>query len=127
MDWSRSGFPMAAPVRRRAAPSAPSSGPEELIHVEGLLAFEQIIDGASQFMGEDGERLGLAVLGSELLHESLRGRVLAQKEHRGFREGPLQMRIADLGARGAEPFASGRLRALHQAGTCLPAGRSEGK
>ena len=54
------------------------------------------------------------MLGSELIEVPLGGRVLAQKEHGGFGEGPLEMDIADLGARGAVAFAGGLFGALDQ-------------
>ncbi len=36
---------------------------EELVHIEGLFAFEHVIDCPSQFVSEDRQSFGLAVFG----------------------------------------------------------------
>lgn len=59
-------------------------------------------------MGQDSQGASLVVFVGHLFQPSLGLRVLAQKEHGGFTEGPLQIGIADLPASGAIGF-TGRL------------------
>ena len=51
----------------------------------------------------------------DLRQELLSARRMAQEAHGGFRERPLQMDIAHLGAAAPQGLAGGRVGALHQA------------
>jgi len=55
--------PWGVPVRRWARTPCPAwSGlSEECFHVEWLLSFEHKVDGAAEFVGEDGECFSFAV------------------------------------------------------------------
>ena len=86
--------------------SAPS-GRQELLHVEPGAPLQHEIGGAAELVGQDGQRLGAAVLASEFLKERLGLGVGAQEEDGGFGPGPLEMGVADLGAAGAEVLAGG--------------------
>jgi len=86
--WLQLGVGLSRPL--------PALRTEELIHVKSLFPFEHVIDGSAQLMSENRECLGLAVFGCKLFHVSLSRRVPSQKEYRGFREGPLEVDIADL-------------------------------
>ena len=66
---------------------------------------EHEVDGPSELVGQDRERLGLAVLALEPGEELLALGVVAQEEDGGLGEGPLEVDVADLGAAGAEPLA----------------------
>ena len=67
-------------------------------------------------MGQDRERLALAVLRAQALDVLLRGWVLAQKQHRRFTEGPLQVAVTDLLVALAHGFAGRLFGALHEPG-----------
>ena len=58
-------------------------------HVESLLAAEHVINGASDFMSQCGQRLRFAVFLFQACQVSLALRVVAKKSNRGFRERPL--------------------------------------
>ena len=51
---------------------------EEPGGIEGLFAAEHVVDGAGEFVSEDGEGLGLPVLLGQVSHEALRRGILAQ-------------------------------------------------
>jgi hypothetical protein len=55
------------------------------------------------------------VLGAEAVEVLLAAGVLAEEKDGGLTEGPLEMGVADLGARGAEDLAGRGLLALDQA------------
>jgi hypothetical protein len=69
---------------------------DELVGVEGVGAVEHVVQGARELMGEDGERLGLAVLAGEASDVSVGGGVLPQAQRGSFGEGPLQVGVTDL-------------------------------
>ena len=79
-------YPLAAPVMRQASPLPPLTG-EELVPIEGSFSFEDDVDGAGELLGEDGQRLGLAVLVHESLMELLAIGVASQEQAGGLAEG----------------------------------------
>ena len=68
---------------------------KELVHVERLVSFEHIIGGPSDFMSEDGEGLGLAVLSLESFLELETLGVTPEEKNGGFGESPLEVSVAD--------------------------------
>jgi hypothetical protein len=69
---------------------------EELFLVKSLLVFKHEIDGPTQFVGEDREGLGFAVLTGKPL-KKLFGRFIAfEEKDRCLGEGPLEMSVTDL-------------------------------
>jgi hypothetical protein len=66
-------------------------------------------------VGEDRQRLAFAVSGGERCQVLFGRLVILEKEHRRFRECPLEVRVADLLAAGAMPFAVGLSGTLDQA------------
>ena len=87
---------------------------QEPRHVEGLVAEEDVVHRSAQLVGQDGQGFRLAMLRGRVLEPGLRGGILAKEEHGGLREGPLQMRVADLRAGGAGAFAAGLFGASDQ-------------
>ncbi len=75
--------PCAARVRRGAHPSPPLRT-QETLQVEGLLAHQHEVDGATDAVGEDREGLGLAVLPFDAAEQFLALRTLRQEQYRGF-------------------------------------------
>src|SRR3990170_2031990 len=107
--------PCVARVWRWAHPSPPLRL-REALDVERLVASEHEVDGASELVCEDRERFGLGVLAFEAAEQRLALRALGHEQHGGFREGPLQVGVADLGAAGPEALSGRALLALHQSG-----------
>jgi hypothetical protein len=64
-----------------------------------------MIDRPCQTMGQDGQGFALAMLFLKTGQVLLALGVVAQKQHSRFREGPLQIGIADLFPRGARLLA----------------------
>ena len=89
--------PLLGPVRRRACPrrSISTSTVHKTFHVESLFAAKHVINGASDFVSQCGQRLRFAVFLFQPRQVRLALRVVAKKADSGFRERPLQMRIAD--------------------------------
>ncbi len=87
---------------------------EALLSSEHRVTLEPVRDGPSQLVGQDGQGLARARLflqaGPVLLAHGLG----PQKQARGFRDGPWESGMAQLGARGAIPLARRVLRTLHQ-------------
>ena len=67
-------------------------------------------------MGQNRKRLPLAMSFGKFFHIGLRLGIASQKEDCRFGEGPLQMRIADLGSRRAIGFACGFSLAFYKTG-----------
>jgi len=65
-------------------------------------------------MGQNTQRLCLAVLPCQFLSVFDRLRIPPEEKNRSFREGPLQMGIADLLPGGAEFLSSRLFRGFHQ-------------
>jgi len=112
--------PLAAPVRHGAhsppsVPACSSSIGQEAFHLEGSFSFEHEVDGASELVGEDGERLSLSVFSLEALAPFLQFVTFPQHEEDRFAEGPAEMSVADLGPAGSRALAGGCVRAFHEA------------
>ena len=110
---SKSGSVHAAPVRQRACPGTRASC-EESFRFEHRPSFEDEEDRAGDLVREDGEGFGFAVTLGQSGAVELGRLVLAQEEHRGLGEGPLEVHVADLGAAGAKAFAARFLGRLDQ-------------
>jgi hypothetical protein len=67
--------------------------------------FQHVIDGTREFMGQDRERLALAMFFLESGEILLANGSIPQEEDRGFRERPREIGMANLGARGPVAFA----------------------
>ena len=83
--------------------------------IEYHVAFQHIIDRPGQLMGQDRQRLALAVFFLQAGQILLARRIVAEEQHRRFGEGPLEIRIADLRAGGAVALPRRFLGALDQA------------
>ncbi len=92
---------LMAPVRRRADPSPPQSNRQKFVYVKCLVPFQHEIHRPAQLVRPDRQGLAFTVCAGQLGQVCLPQRIVAQKEHRGFREGPLQVYIADLVAAGS--------------------------
>jgi hypothetical protein len=88
---------------------------KKLVELNDPPAFHPIIDSPRAFMGQDRERLALAVLLRESGERLLACRVLPQDEDRGFRDGPLEIGIAHFRACGPVAFAGRFFGPLAQA------------
>ena len=87
---------------------------EEALGIERRSSLEHEVHRTGEPRGDDREALALAVLGSQSHPQRLGATIAAQEAHRGFRERPLQVRVADLAARVAEDLAAGFLGRLDQ-------------
>ena len=99
---------------RRAHPRRSISTVDESFYIESLLAPEHVVDGASQFVRQCGQGLRLAVFLFQPCQVSLPLGVVSEETDPGFREGPLQMRVADFVARRTVDFAGGFFLRFHQ-------------
>ena len=106
--------PIGVQLDRRLTRSAPL-GAQEHVHITGGLALEHIIDGARQFMSQDGESFAFVMLFLQACQRFLAWGIVPQEQHGRFGKGPLEMGVADFLARGPQMFASRFLRALDQA------------
>ncbi|SRR6266849_9256387 len=79
------------------------------IGIEGLLLPQHVINGPAQPRRQDTQSLGLAVLLLFAGQEALGLVALASQQAGGFREGPLQMGVADLGPAAARHLAGRQL------------------
>lgn len=80
----------------RLARSAPLTL-EKLLPIESPVPCEHVIDRTGQFLGQHRQRFALAMFFLYPCQGLLARRIVAQKQHGGFRERPLQIGIADLG------------------------------
>ena len=69
---------------------------EELFLVKGLLVFEHEIGSSAEFVGEDRQGLGFAVLTGKPLEIFFRRLIALEEKDRCLGEGPLEMSVADL-------------------------------
>jgi hypothetical protein len=102
--------PVIVQLGGRFARSAPLLV-EGFLHIEHRVTFEHVIDGPGQFVSQDGQ--GLAILFLQAGQLLLARGIGPQKQDRGFREGPFEIGIANLGARGAIPLTRRVLRTFH--------------
>ena len=68
---------------------------KELIHIESLLPFKNVIGSPSEFMSKDGEGLGFTVFFLEPFFVFHPLGVTPEEKDGGFRESPLEMGSAD--------------------------------
>lgn len=108
-----SSFFLSATVRRSAWPPPPLR-PEELLHIECLLALKYVVSCPSKFMSEDGERLGFAVFPLQPLFVFHPFWISFQEHYRGFRERLFEMNIPDLASGSAISFPGGFSGTLDQ-------------
>ena len=78
---------------------------EQGVGIERSPPFHQVIDRPGQLMGQDRQGLALAVLFLSAGQIRLARRSVAEAQDGRVGEGPLEIRMADLGARGAIPRA----------------------
>ena len=71
---------------------------EERLPIESHLAFEQMLDGTRQLLGQDGECLTCAMFLLQAGEVFRSCRMVPEAQDGSFSKGPLQMGIADLGA-----------------------------
>ena len=83
-------------VRAHPLPSGVGSVRQEFLLIEDHVVSPDVIDGPRQFVGEDGQGLALVVFPHQPLVIGFRGGVLSQEPDGGLREGPLDVRVADL-------------------------------
>jgi hypothetical protein len=69
---------------------------EELILIESHVAFEHVIDGTGQLMGQHGQGFPFVMFFLQPGEVCLRWRMVSQEQDSGFRKGPFEMGIADL-------------------------------
>jgi len=112
------------------APGSPALRPftmHECVHSTYRGAGEQVIDGPRQCRRQDGQRLARAVLGFQAHQLRLPGRMMAAEQHGRFGQGPLEVRLADRGARGPRAGARGCPGTRDEAAggdAILPAGKA---
>ena len=68
---------------------------KELVHIESLLPFKNVIGSPSEFMSKDGEGLGFTVFFLESFLELESLGITSEEEDGGFRESPLEMGVSD--------------------------------
>lgn len=88
---------------------------EKRAHVEGRFPCAHVRDGTSQLLGQDGQRLALAVLLLQARQVFLPRRMIPEEQHCGFGEGPFELGVADLRPRGPLTLPRRCFRALDQA------------
>ena len=86
-----------------------------LVQIKHRVAFEPIIDGARQFMGQAGQRCALARLVGQAGQLLRPWRLMPEEQHGCFGKGPPAGRGAAFLARGAIAFARGFSGPLAQA------------
>jgi hypothetical protein len=99
-----SGSPIVTQFGRRLACSPPFTLEKE-VEIEHHLPFPQIGDGPGQLMRQDGQGLALAMFFLSAAQILLARRMVAEKQDRGFGEGPREVRVANLRAGGPLPLA----------------------
>jgi hypothetical protein len=90
------------------------SGFKELVHVESLLPFKDVIGSPADFMSKDRKGLGLAVFFLETFLELHSLGVTPEEKNGGFRESPLEMGVTDLFVGRTVPFSGGFPGALDE-------------
>lgn len=90
------------------------SSAKEVIQVKGIVPFHDEVDGSAEFMSQDRQRLTLAVFLGQASDIVLGPLALAQQQHGGFAEGPLQVTVTDTGTAIAQFLAGRGMDTLHQ-------------
>jgi len=86
----------------------------EFLQVERRVVFQHIENSSGQLVSHYADCFPLAVQLGQVIHQLLGRGVVADEEQGSFRKGPLQMRIADLGATGSFLLPSRFVTAFHQ-------------
>src|SRR3990172_7311718 len=89
------------------APAPSAHGREEALGIERLPAPQHEVGGPPELVREDAQRLALAEALLELRQQLLALRAVTDEQHRGLREGPLQVHVAHLGPTRPAPLARG--------------------
>jgi hypothetical protein len=97
--------PLAGQLGSRLSRSPHLLRAPKALQVKGVLPREHGVHRPGQFMGQHGQRLPFAVFAFQLSEVFFTRLVLAQEEHGGFRESPLELGVANLFAREAIPLA----------------------
>ena len=113
LSHSRELVPVG-PVRRRAHPYRSISTVQESFHIKGLFSSKHEVNRARQFVRQNGKSLSLPVFLLQPRQIRLTLRVKAQEGDSRLGKCPLQMRVANLAARGAIHFAGGLFSRFHQ-------------
>ena len=71
---------------------------EELLRIESSVSFEHVRDRTSQRLGQDGQGVTRIMFFLQAGEVFLRRWMVSEEQDGGFRKGPLEMGIADLGA-----------------------------
>jgi hypothetical protein len=69
---------------------------DELVHLKGRGSFERVIGRAGELMGQNRQRLTLAMFVLQAGAVFLSCGVVPEEEHSGFRERPLQISVCPL-------------------------------
>jgi hypothetical protein len=101
------------PVRLQAR-TLRSLSLQKFLPIERRVPCEHVLDRAGQLLGQYGQRFALSVFVLQPGQVLLADRIVPQKQHGGFGKRPLQIGVADLGARKAGAFARGFRRTLTQ-------------
>ena len=75
---------------------------EEAFHIERSVLLEHEVGGAPEARSQDAECFAIAMALAQPLDESLAARVVVQEADSRFREGPLEMGIADFPSAAAD-------------------------
>src|SRR5205809_2344055 len=87
---------------------------QKSFHVERLVAAQHVINRARQLVSQNRQGFALAMHFLQAGQIGLPWGIVSKEKNRRFREGPFQMRIADLGADGTVNLAGGLFLGLHQ-------------
>ena len=89
--------PMGVQFGRRLIRSPPLSL-EECLCIESHLSLEHMIDGTGHLLGQNGSGFPFGMFFPQAGEVFLRRWMVSEEQDGGFRKGPLEMGIADLGA-----------------------------
>jgi hypothetical protein len=70
---------------------------EKRLRIESHLAFEHIVDGTGQLLGQDGSGLACVMFFLQAGEVFLRRWMVSEEQHGSFRKGPREMGVADFG------------------------------
>ena len=87
---------------------------QKSLHGKSPFLLEHVIHGSSQSMGQDRQGFTFTVFVFDFLEVFLAFWITPEKKNGRFRKGPLQMDVADLGARSAVLFSRRALLTLDQ-------------
>ena len=87
--------PVGVQLGVRLTRSAPLTM-EKPLHIKGCLAFEHVINGPRQLVGQDGEGFALAMPMLQTRQVFLSCGIIAQEQHRSLGKSPFEVGITDL-------------------------------